>query len=101
MSNWHIGQRVKCIRRGPLVPEPRDPKFALWTEDYKPAEPQNGSYYTIRKIFPALDDAVTFWLDEIEDDFVAYHEEMFQPIDDSDGHGSDAQHNPLRVPQHH
>lgn len=77
---WSIGQKIVCVRKGTLefsVPPPSwagQPTSYLWPEPSK--------VYTIRYIWQSSDaDGLSFWLEEIADDLVAYHEELFRPLE--------------------
>ena len=77
--NWHVGQRVLCIVTK-IYPDPNHHHASLWEKGCT-IEPQRGSIYTIRKIFPWRG-GFTFWLHELDDPFVTFHEEMFVSLDD-------------------
>ncbi len=81
MSDWYVGQRVLCICIFTHFDE-RHPSADIMTDDYIPPLPSKGVVYTIRKIFPWLD-GYTFWLAELHDDLVSYHEEAFAPISET------------------
>jgi|SRR5882724_6039910 len=79
---WHVGQRVRCIVTTPIFADPQHHHASLWEKGCT-IEPQGGSIYTIRKIF-AWHGGFTFWLHELDDPFVSFHEEMFEPLEDVD-----------------
>jgi hypothetical protein len=78
---WHVGQRVRCIRGASIFADPQHHHAGLWEKGCT-IEPQYGSIYTIRKIFP-WKGGVTFWLNELDDPFVSFHEEMFVPVEEA------------------
>lgn len=77
---WHVGQQVRCIRTGDCFPDPQHHHASLWEKGCT-IEPQKGEIYTIRKIFP-WEGGFTFWLCELDDPLVSFHEEMFSPLNE-------------------